>query len=90
MYYEIPTQSAKEVLICAMYGYTSPRNEISEPRDSVTFAGRLAFDVKRVRIAICNDRQRAYQYFAEPARQRPAKTTHPHYVSGKEDEILAI
>ena len=62
MYYEIPTHSAKEVLMCAMYGYPAPRNEISEPRDSVPIAEWLAYDVGRVRIASCNDKPNTYQY----------------------------
>ena len=89
LYYEIPAQSAKEVLMCAMYGYPSPRNEISESRDSLPFAERIACDVERVRTAICNDKKNTYQYFVETARPYPAATTFFYYVSEKEDEILA-
>ena len=89
MCYKIPNHFAKDVLMCAMYGYPSPRNGISESRNSVPFAERIAFDVERVRIAICDDKKNKYQYFADNARPNPSATTFFYYVSGKEDEMLA-
>ena len=52
MCYEIPTRSAKAVLMCAMYRYPAPRQEISDPRYSVPCVEWIAFDVERVRVAI--------------------------------------
>ena len=89
MYYEIPIRSTKGVLMCAMYGYTSPRREISESRHASPLSERLADDVERARVEICNDRHAAYQYIAETARPSPSATTFYYYVSGEEGETLA-
>ena len=51
-YYDIPLDKAKEVLLCALYGYHAPRNEIADPPHAPPFVDWPSEDMGAVRNKI--------------------------------------
>ena len=48
-YYDIPTVKAKEVPLCALYGYLTPMGKIAESPHTLPFVDWLAQDMEKVR-----------------------------------------
>ena len=89
-YYDIPIAKAKEVLLCALYGYLTPRGKIAESPHTLPFVDWLAQDVGKVRDKICSGNPDFLRYFRDKGRRGPAATLFCYMLAKKEAEILTI
>ena len=63
-YYDISIEEAKEVLMCALYGFPAPRNIISPSPHTMHFVERLSEGASGIRDDIRRDRPRFYRSFS--------------------------
>ena len=87
-YYNISADPAKELLMCALYGFPTPRNSISESPHVLPFAEWLSEDVGALRQEICRDNPDVLEHFAINNRPNAEATTFFYAVTKKEDEIM--
>ena len=88
VYYNISVDQAKEVLMCALYGFPAPRNSISESPHTLPFVEWLSGDVASVRHEICRDNPDVVEHFTINNRPNAEATTFFYAVTRKEDEIM--
>ena len=88
-YYNISADQAKELLMCALYGFPTPRNSISESAHALPFVEWLSEDVWELRQEICKVNADVLDHFTKNNRPNAEATTFFYAVTKKEDEIMA-
>ena len=89
-YYDINIADAKEVLMCAMYGFPTPRNSISPSPHTLPFVEWLAEDVSGLRGEICRRSPDLLNHFAKNNRANAEANAFFYIVSQKEHEVLDL
>ena len=89
-YYDINIAEAKEVLMCAMYGFPTPRNFMSPSPHTLPFVEWLAEDFKGARGKICRRIPDLMNRFAKNNRANADAAAFFYTVSQKGREILDL